>query len=278
MQQNSSWVPYFPHGVQLEKELLIDLALQQSYPLNAAAQEILDQVDGQKTLGELSSNYSLNCSFLVDLNDKGLINFKIPWREQLTLWPLQVVKSLGFYLPSLQNPNLRPDLLQNSLFKTFCFLLIKYLQSLFLDIGVIVVILGGFFLKIGFPLGILITVVVSLSVAGSVVLHEIGHIMMIPKTSMGERRFFILFSSFVPAVIMSQMEPWHKFLVALSGPLIDLLAALALLGASFLVRGWWHTFFVTEGILVSLASISILPFFEDGKIVWNYICSGGTNK
>lgn len=272
MPATSTWIPYLPDDVRLKKGCLVDLALGQRYELNHNAQQLLEKVDGIKRLEELCPDLNYG-RFLLSLNHKGLLNFKIAWRQEMTLWLWWGAKMLGFYLPIIPKPSLRLTAPRLSLSKTFALLTGIFCKAWAPIIFPIIAVTCIFFASIGLPWGILASALIPATIILSGALHEVGHITMIPKAPNGERQFFILVSAFTPAVISVEMKPEQAFRVALFGPLITFLLASILLVISALFDGWWKLLLATEGLLFALSSFSIFPFFRDGRTVWAYFSS-----
>lgn len=270
-----SWIPSFPRSVQFKNGYLIDKALKQVYSPSVEERVRLEQIDGARLLRQItgnlaSKNISPHIDFYIGLNKSGLLDFKVPFGLQVAQSCLLTLKILGFYLPFSPWPARRLDPPRESLLKTFCFILTAFLKSTLPVATIGIASLGTFFIIVGFAYGAVIVVGIAISIATGIVLHEMGHIAAIPKTE-GERRFFVSIVGPTLAVVKPRMDPVHEFKIALCGPLTTITVALSSVMISLFISGWWKAFFVAEGTIFFLLSISILPFFSDGKAVFSFV-------
>jgi hypothetical protein len=110
-----------------------------------------------------------------------------------------------------------------------------------------------------------------LSIVLSIVIHEFAHVFVLYK-KYKTGLFFILISEFISiSIVKISGEPRKEFLTAAAGPLSTAFISWLFIALSLFFNNTFKILILLESLIFALASISIMPFFSDGKIVRAYM-------
>lgn len=267
MQSISDWIPVYPKNIKLINVHILDSVTNRKYLVDQSFIQTLKKIDGKTKLKNICK--SPQFTIFIEMNKSGLINFKVPVKHQILFWLKFILSPFGMPIDNTA-PNHRYDPPKGSLLRIFAYLFGVVIKSTYplLLLAIVPAIL--FFSFIKFPLGILIIAALILSTILSIVIHEFAHVFVLCRNDK-TRSFFILTSGLSISVVKLKSEPSKEFLTAAAGPLSTAVISCLFIGLSLGFNNPLKILMILEGLIFALASISIMPFFSDGKIALAYV-------
>ncbi|MCA1029606.1 PqqD family peptide modification chaperone [Bacillus timonensis] len=277
---DENMIPNIPEGVKVYPHVIKDNDLKREHKIEQISYIILAEINGKisirELLNKLCDTYKWNrdevkdeiLSFLYELNQNHLLNFKTPIHLQLRFIYLRLFLFLNTLPMYQQRISIQTTPVQ-MFGKIFSAILKKYVV-LFVVLTLFIQIIVSLFDPVGVIAGINIFLFLSLSFT----LHEFSHAYFYVKLS-ETASYPILSSSFSRlSIIYPSINIKKDAIVAFSGPLIPSIVGMFIFGGYLVV--WNFVTGVNFALGVALSSIFIihgiflLPFFKDGKSLSKY--------